>query len=417
MSFKEPELNTLTNVKRLSRDQVGPPLTEEEQEMLLRTRQLVDTEIGPRAMDVNSKNEFPWENFRLLSESGIIGTAFPREYGGSAARMQLRVRIVEEIARVCSSSSILVIGADTSCRPIISAGSEYLKKTFGQPLARGKIQVAFAVTERGAGSDLAGLSTTVRRDGDSYVINGIKRYISRAPDSQLFIVVGRLTETRGAGGLCAFLVDRDTPGLTVGPEQEKMGLSGIPTSEVFLNDVRVPANRLLGDEGKGFAIAQDSLIRARIAHAAAALGRSQGALEMAVQYASWRRVGGKLLGEHQGVQWMLADMGIKVETMRCLVRSCAARYDAEDPEIMVHASMAKTYATDACMQVVSDALQLWGGNGYVKEFPLERIFRDSRVNQIAEGPNEVHRTVIGRHMVRNAGQWTNPSIDLERIPT
>lgn len=388
---------------------------EAEREFLARVDFLVEERIGPMANEVGKVDEFAWDTFRLLAAEGVFATAFPERFGGSEAPMRLRVRIIESIARVCSAAASMVTGTDLSGRPIAAHASPELAARVVPKLATGELQSAFALTERAAGSDVAGLTTKAHRQGDSWVLNGIKRYITRAPVADMFIVVARGNEVPGAAGLTAFLVDRDSPGLEVGPVQPKLGWYGSPIAEVFLRDVKVPDSRRLGDEGKGFAIAQDTLIRARIGHAAIAIGRAQGAIEMAAQYSTRRRTFGRSLGEHQGVQWMLADMATQLEASRCLMRACADRYDAGDPEIAVHASMAKLHATDLGMRITTDCLQLLGGNGYLKAFPLERFMRDAKLNQIGEGSSEIHKTVIGRHVVRNAAGALHPCLDLSEL--
>lgn len=389
-----------------------------------RVDDLVEREIGPRANAVGREDVFAWDSFRLLAAEGVFATAFPQAYGGSEAPMRLRVRIIESVARVCSAAASMITGTDLAGRPIV-AGSARLAEAFVPRLARGEIQSAFALTERRAGSDVAGLASTARRDGDHYRLDGIKRYITRAPVADLFVVVARTAEGgaggSGAGGgsggggrgLSAFLVDRDTPGLRVGPIQPKLGWYGSPIAEVFLEGARVPADRLLGAEGEGFAIAQDTLVRARIGHAAIAIGRARGALEMAAQYAGRRRTFGRALGEHQGVAWMLADMHTRLEAARCLTRDCARHYDDAAGDVAVRASMAKLYATDLGMQITTDCLQLFGGNGYLKEFPLERFLRDAKLNQIGEGSSEIHKTLIGRAVLRDAAGRRHPCLDLD----
>ena len=280
-------------------------------------------------------------------------------------------------------------------------------------LARGEIQSAFALTERLAGSDVAGLACRARRRADGWSLDGVKRYITRATVADWFVVVARVDDAPGARGLSAFLVPRDAPGLTVGPIQPKLGWAGVPIAEVFLRDVQVPRERLLGAEGGGMALAQDTLVRARIGHAAIAVGRAQGALEMAAQWCGRRRTFGARLGEQQGVQWMLADMTTKLEAARCLTASVAQRYDRGDPQVAVHASMAKLHATDLGMRITTDCLQLFGGNGYLREFPLERFMRDAKLNQIGEGASEIHLGLIGRHVVRQAAGTRHPCLDLD----
>ncbi len=389
-----------------------------ERNFLARVEELVETRIGPAANRVGERDEFAWETFRLLAAEGVFATAFPVRFGGSEAPMRLRVRIIAAIARVCSAAASMVTGTDLAGRPIAAHARDDLASTVVPRLATGQMQSAFALTERRAGSDVAGLRTTAVRDGDHWVLNGVKRFITRAPVADLFIVPARSDDAgarRGAKGLTAFLVDRDTPGLVVGPQQAKLGWYGSPIAEVHLTDVRVPAERMLGAEGEGFSIAQDTLIRARIGHGAIAVGRAQGALEIAAQYVAHRHAFGQRLGDHQGVQWMLADMHTQLEAARCLVHASADRYDAGDPEIGVHASMAKLHATDLGMRITTDCLQLLGGNGYLKDFPLERFMRDAKLNQIGEGSSEVHKTVIGRHLVRRAERMRHPCLDLEGI--
>jgi acyl-CoA dehydrogenase len=385
--------------------------------MLERVRELADGRIGPDANRVAERDDFAWDTFRLLAAEGVIATAFPRELGGSDAPMRVRVRIIEALARVCSAAASIVTGTDLAGRPIVAGASPELAQEVVPRLARGELQSAFALTERMAGSDVAGLRAAATRvdGGAAFVLDGTKRYITRATVADLFVVVARLDGVAGARGLAAFLVDRDTPGLQVGPIQPKMGWYGVPIAEVTLRGVRVPRSRLLGREGEGFSIAQDTLVRARIGHAAIALGRAQGALEMAAQYAGMRRTFGRTLGEHQGVQWMLAEMATRIEAARCLTRACAERYDAGDPQIQVHASMAKLFATDLGMQVTTDCLQLFGGNGYLKTLPLERFMRDAKLNQIGEGASEIHKTLIGRHLVRSAAGTRHPCLDPDAL--
>jgi alkylation response protein AidB-like acyl-CoA dehydrogenase len=245
-----------------------------------------------------------------------------------------------------------------------------------------------------------GLKTTLRRSGDGYVLNGRKKFITRATTADWFVVVGRAEEQ--ASTFIAVLVPRDAKGFTISPEVGKLGWFGVPISSLSFDNVQVPASHRLGAEGEGFALAQDALLRARIGHAAMALGRAIGAVEIAAAYATDRSTFGKTLGEHQGVQWMLADMATQIEASRALLAITADKYDRGDADVATFASMAKLQATDLCMKVVTDALQLTGGRGYLQDFPLERFFRDAKLNHIGEGASEVHKTVIGRDLVRRA---------------
>lgn len=381
--------------------------------LLARARELADREIGPRAAAVAEQETFAWDTFRALCREGIVATAFPRAFGGTEAPMRLRVRLVETMARVCTAAATIVTGTDLAGRPIVAGAAPALAADLVPRLASGEIQSAFALTERGSGSDVANLACTARTVPGGWVLDGVKRYITRAPVADWFVVVARVDGAAGARGLSAFLVPRDAPGLTVGPVQTKMGWAGVPIAEVFLCGVAVPESHRLGAAGGGMTLAQDTLVRARIGHAAIALGRAQGAFEMAAQWCGRRRSFGQRLGEHQGVQWMLAGMAHRLEAARCLVHACAERYDRADPDVAVHASMAKLHATDLGMQVTTDCLQLFGGNGYLKEFPLERFMRDAKMNQIGEGASEVHKTLIGRHVLRESARLRHPCLDLD----
>ncbi|HHY50202.1 MAG TPA: acyl-CoA dehydrogenase [Alphaproteobacteria bacterium] len=390
---------------RLFSDHYLAALAPEERTWVTRVRDLCRNEIGPKAAEVAKVDQFAWGNFRLLADAGVIGTAFPRQYGGNDARLQLRIRLIEELGRVCSASASIVTGADLSARAIVAGASEQLKQELVPRLCTGEIQAAFALTEPGAGSDVRGIATTARREGNGYVLNGRKKFITRASTADWLVVIARLVEDsspRRDGPMVALLVPSGAKGVAVGPEVDKLGWFGVPICEIALEDVQVPVESRLGAEGEGFALAQDALVRARIGHAAMALGRAMGAIEIAATYCNDRELSGAPLGAHQGVQWMLADMVTQIEASRALLTNAAASYDRGDADAPVQASMAKLHATDLGMRVVTDALQLTGGRGYLQSFPLERFFRDAKLNQIGEGSSEVHKTVIGRHVLKRA---------------
>lgn len=389
---------------RLFSDHYLLSLDDAERELIARVRALCREKLGPQAATVASEDVFAWETFRTLASEGVVATAFPREYGGTDARQVVRVRLVEELGRVCSTSASMITGTDLSARAVVAGASEVLKQQLLPRLCRGEIQTAFALTEPGAGSDVRRLASVARREGDHYVLNGHKKFITRATTSDWFMVIARLDgDDPGKGEhFIGLLVPKGAPGLSVSAEVPKLGWFGVPISSLSFQNVSVPITHRLGKEGDGFALAQDALLRARIGHAAMALGRAIGAVEIAATYASDRSTFGKALGEHQGVQWMLADMVTQIEASRALVWTAAQKYDRGDADTAIFASMAKLHATDLCMKVVTDALQLTGGRGYLKDFPLERFFRDAKLNQIGEGASEVHKTVIGRDVARRA---------------
>ena len=385
---------------RLFGDHFLADLDEDELAILTRMRALSRDVFGPQAATVASRDVFAWDTFRTLVDEGMIATAFPRRYGGTDARQELRVRLIEEAGRVCSTTASLLTGADLSARALVVGGSEKLKDEILPRLCKGEQQLAFGLSEPEAGSDVRGLQTRFRPQGDGYVIDGCKKFITRAGVADWIVVVGQHEDTDR--GFVAGLVARDTPGLSISPEVGKLGWWGVPMNSLELQGVRLPLSYRLGAEGEGFDLAQDALLRARIGHAAMALGRAIGAVEIASTYACDRSAFGKSLGRHQGVQWMLAQMYTRIEASRALVTMTARKYDRNDADVAIYASMAKLDATDLCMQVATDALQLTGGRGYQKDFPLERFFRDAKLNQIGEGASEVHKTVIGRDVVRRA---------------
>lgn len=391
-------------------------LSAEEQALLTHVRMLVADPIGPNAERVAREDVFAWDTFRLLGREGVIATAFPRAWGGTDATMLLRVRIIEELASACSTAASMVTGTDLSSRPIVAGGSDALKDALLPDLASGARQAAFALTEPDAGSDVARLSCRFSDAADGGVlISGRKKFITRASTADVFVVVARREGgPAGAKGLSAFVVPSDAPGVTVSAMIPKLGWYGVPIAMVDFERVQVPASHRLGDEGRGMALAQDTLLRARIGHAAIALGRMRGALQIAAQYANRREVFGQTVGSHQGIQWMLAGMGATLEATRCLVYSTALRYDAGDADVAAHASIAKMRATDDCMKLVVECLQLLGGNGYLKAYPLERFLRDAKMNQIGEGTSEIHKTLIGRHLLQQAAALhTHPCLDFE----
>ena len=388
------------NDKRLFGEHFLLALQPDERAMVRRVRELCMSFFGPRAAEVAKKDVFAWDHFRLLAREGVVGTAFPKRFGGTDARQALRIRIIEELGRVCSTSASIITGTDLSSRAIIAGASEELQEQVVPGLCSGELQSAFALTEPEAGSDVRGLKTVFRRTKSGYGITGRKKFITRATTADWFVVVGRAEED--ASVFLAALVKRDAPGFTISPEVGKLGWFGVPISSLHLKDVQVPLSHRLGQEGEGFSLAQDALLRARIGHAAMALGRAIGAVEIAAAYARDRSTFGKALAEHQGVQWMLAEMVTQIESSRALLALVAEKYDRRDADVATFASMAKLQATDLCMKVVTDCLQLTGGRGYLQDFPLERFFRDAKLNQIGEGASEVHKTVIGRDVVRRA---------------
>lgn len=383
---------------RLFGDHFLNELNAQERAAVGHMRQLCREQFGPQAQAVAQADVFAWETFRTLVREGIIATAFPTRYGGTEARQLLRIRLIEEAGRVCSATASLITGTDLSSRAIIAGGSEELKECIVPGLCDGTLQSAFGLTEAAAGSDVRRLQTTFEHEGDAYVINGEKKFISRASTADWIVIVGHSASEPGS--LVAAVVPKESEGLEVSAEVPKLGWWGVPISSLRLHNVRVPVAYRLGAEGEGFRLAQDALLRARIGHAAMALGRAIGAVEIAAAYAVDRHSFGKALGAHEGIQWLFVDMVTQIESSRAFLALVANKYDRGDSDVAVYASMIKLQATDLCMRVVTDALQLTGGRGYLKAFPLERFFRDAKLNQIGEGASEVHKMIIGRDVIR-----------------
>ena len=382
-------------------------LSSEERELVERTSVIARDRIGPLAAEVAKRDVFARETFDVLAGAGILATAFPRAYGGSDVRQSVRVRLIEELGKVCSAAASMVTGTDLSARAIVAGASDAMKRDLLPRLASGEIQSVFGLTEPGAGSDVRGLAATATRTQQGYRLDGTKKFITRATTADWILAVARLAGEGGAAGadkpkFMALLVPRDAPGVTVGPEVAKLGWYGVPIADIGFRDVRVPFEHRVGEEGQGFALAQDALLRARIGHAAMALGRAMGAVEIASAYVVERQSFGQALGEHQGVQWMIAEMATRIEAARALVAAAADKYERGDADTATFASMAKLHATDLGMQVTTDCLQLAGGRGYLSDFPLERMFRDAKLNQIGEGASEIHKTIIGRELMRRA---------------
>jgi alkylation response protein AidB-like acyl-CoA dehydrogenase len=345
----------------------------------------------------------------------VVATAFPRVYGGTEARMLLRVRIIEELGSVCTTAASLITGTDLSSRPIVAGGSDEIKADVLPDLASGVRQSAFALTEPGAGSDVARLATRYVRTADGFALTG-ERSSSPAPrwPTCWWWWRGSKTGPPALAGSVPFWCRVPHRGSTFRPRCPRRGgtVCRLPWSG-WTAPPLVPAS-CWAPKGRAWPWRKDTLLRARIGHAAIALGRARGALQIATQYAAQREVFGHAVGAHQGIQWMVADMAARIEAARCMVYSAAVRYDAGDKEASVHASMAKMHVTDLCMRIVVDALQIMGGNGYLKAFPLERFMRDAKMNQIGEGTSEIHKNLIGRHVMAEAAALPqHPCLDME----
>jgi alkylation response protein AidB-like acyl-CoA dehydrogenase len=376
-------------------------LTDEQRDFRAAIRHLAEERFAPRAADIDATGDFPWDNFKDCVAMELPGMGIPVEYGGAGADHVTRAIMVEELARVCGSTSLMIAINGLSTTPIVNWGSADLQARYLPRVVTGEIQGSYCLSEADAGSDVAAMSTRAVRDGDSYVLNGTKYWITNAGISDLYVVFAKTDPSAGARGVSCFLVEREH-GLRIGKLERKMGMHGSPTGEVILEDVRIPATNRIGEEGQGFMIAMHTLDRSRPSIAAQALGIAQGALDYAVGYVKQRKAFGHPIAEFQGLQFMLADMAMKIEAARGLTYRACALIDQGDPtgELNAAGAMAKAFASDVAMEVTTNGVQLLGGYGYTADFPMERFMRDAKITQIYEGTNQIQRVVIARNLLR-----------------
>ncbi len=373
-------------------------LLPEQEEFRKVVREFVLDKVAPRAAEIDAKGEYPADLHEEFVKADLLSVLFPEEFGGAGADAISQAILVEEISRVCASTSMIPLLNKLGMLPILLAGTAEQKHEWFPKIVDGTEQAAYALTEPQAGSDPAAMRTKAVRDGDEYVLNGTKRFISNAGVATVYTVLAKTDPDAGARGVSCFIVPAATPGFEVVGYEDKMGIRGSPTGELSLDDVRVPAANLVGEEGEGFAIAMRTLDFSRPGIGAQALGIAQGALDVALGYAKERRQFGKPIIQHQAVGFMLADMEMKVRASRHLVYDAHAALDRNDPDLTMAAAVAKCFASDRAMEVTVDAVQVLGGYGYIKDFPVERFMRDAKITQLYEGTNQIQRLVISRRM-------------------
>jgi alkylation response protein AidB-like acyl-CoA dehydrogenase len=374
-------------------------LSPEHEELRKALRRFADDEIAPHAAEADAAGEYPWASFEAYRDSGFIRLPYPEEYGGDGGDLVAYAMLVEEVARACGSSSLFVLISRLACEPILLYGSEELKQRVISRVAAGEWQGSYCLSESHAGSDVVSMTTRALRDGDHYVLTGSKSWITNAGVSSFYTVFAKTDPEAGHRGISAFVVEADRPGLSVSKLESKMGMRGSPTGEIVFDEVRVPVENLIGEEHRAFGYAMGALDGSRPTVGAQAVGLAQGALDAAVRYVTEREQFGHPVSEFQGVQFMLADMATRVEAARLLVYSACARLDAGAPGTSRASAMAKLFASDTAMSVTTDAVQLFGGAGYTKDFPVERMMRDAKVTQIYEGTNQIQRVVIARRLL------------------
>jgi alkylation response protein AidB-like acyl-CoA dehydrogenase len=376
-------------------------LNEDQQMFVGQVRRMVAEKVEPRAAEIDKKGEFPWDLKEIFQEMGLLGLSVPEEYGGCYQQHLYLCLAVEEIARACVSSSLIVQVQSLGWEPILIGGSVGQKKKYGPRVASGEKLICYGLTEPGAGSDSAAMHTKAVKEGDKYIINGSKCFISNGPIANLISLFAMTDSSKGVHGISGFVVDTETPGFSVAKWESKMGIKGSPTGELVFEDMEVPAENLIGEEGKGFIYAMKTLDTSRPVIAAQAVGVAQGALDKAIAYAKDRVQFGRPISKFQGLSWMLAEMAAKIEAARALTYQAADLVDVgEGREKSYMSACCKLIASDVAMEVTTKALQIAGGYGYMTEFPFERMMRDAKITQIYEGTNEIQKLVISRELLR-----------------
>jgi alkylation response protein AidB-like acyl-CoA dehydrogenase len=378
-------------------------LPEELEEFRRMVRRIAEEKIAPRAAEIDETDEWPEDVHRILVEHDLMGVGYPEEQGGSGGGSLAFGVFVEELSRVSAGVSLTPLVSKLGVIPLVVAGDEDKARRMTEGIAKGELLMSYALTEAGAGSDPAAMTTRYERDGDRWVLNGTKRFITGAGVSHAYVVFATKDPSLRSKGISAFLVMRDDPGVSFGRKEDKMGIRGSPTREVICEDARIPAGRLIGEEGTGLTYALKTLDHSRPAIAAQALGIAQGAFEAAARHAAEREQFGRPIAEFQGVSFMLADMAMQLEAARLLVYKALALCDADDPRMTYFSSVAKAFASDAAMRITTDAVQVLGGYGYMREYPVERFMRDAKITQIYEGTNQIQRVVIARELLKALG--------------
>ncbi|MBA2444670.1 MAG: acyl-CoA dehydrogenase family protein [Nocardioidaceae bacterium] len=374
-------------------------LSDEHRAVREAVRALCDAKVAPHAASVDEAGAFPEASFAALRQADFHAPHIPEAYGGAGADALATCLVIEEVARACASSSLIPAVNKLGTLPLLLSGSEEIKTAYLPRIASGDAMFSYCLSEPEAGSDAAAMRTRAVREGDAYVVNGVKRWITNAGVSEFYTVFAVTDPDRGGEGISAFVVEKADEGVSFGAPERKLGIKGSPTREVFLDNVRLPADRLIGDEGTGLATALRTLDHTRLTIAAQAVGIAQGALDFALGYVQERRQFGREIAQFQGVQFMLADMGMKLEAARQLTYAAAGRSERDDADLAFFGAAAKCFASDVAMSVTTDAVQLLGGYGYTRDYPVERMMRDAKITQIYEGTNQIQRIVIARQLL------------------
>ena len=375
-------------------------LTDEQKMVQELARKIAEDKIRPVAAKYDQTQEFPWEIMKVLAQSDLFAIFVPQEYGGTGAGVLDLCIATEELSRACGGIAVCFAASALGTFPIILFGNEEQKKKYLPDLASGKKIAAFGLTEPEAGSDAAAIKTTAKRAGDHYILNGTKHFITNGGEAEVYTVIAMTDKTKGARGASAFIIDKGTPGFGFGKKEEKLGIRASITRELVFTDCKVPKENLLSKEGMGFIVTMKTFDMSRPGVAAQAVGIAQGALDLAVKYAKERHQFGKSIASFQGIQWMLADMATEVEAARSLVYSVARMVDAGKTNVSKDSAMAKLFASDVAMKVTTDSVQIFGGYGYMQDYPVEKYMRDAKITQIYEGTNQIQRNIIALQLIK-----------------
>jgi butyryl-CoA dehydrogenase len=375
----------------------------EEQLMIKETAaRIAEEKVVPAREELDEKEEFPWELIKVIAQSDLMGIFVPEEYGGLGMGSLELCIAVEELSRACLGVSTTYAANALGTFPILLFGSEEQKKKYLPDIAAGKRLVAFGLTEANAGSDAAGIQTTARLDGEEYVLDGTKQWITNGGEAEIYTIITMTDRTKGPRGASAFIVEKDTPGFTFGKKEKKMGIRCSSTRQLVFENCRIPKDNLIGKQGQGFIVAMKTLDSSRTGVGSQGVGVAQGALDEAIKFARGRVQFGHPVISFQAIQHMLADMATQTEAARALVYAAARYVDSGAREITKISAMAKLYATDVAMKVATDAVQVMGGSGYMREYPVEKMMRDAKILQIFEGTNQIQRNVIGQALIKEA---------------
>ncbi len=375
-------------------------LTEEQIMIRDLARQIAKEKIKPVAAKYDAEGTFPWDIVKIMADSDLFGIYIEEKYGGTGGGTMELVLATEELSKACGGISLALAATALGAFPIILFGTDEQKERYLPDIAKGKKLAAFALTEAGAGSDAAAISTTAKKKGDSYVLNGTKQWITNGGEAEVYTVIASVDKSKGARGAAAFIVEKGMDGFEFGKKEDKMGIRASATRELVFTDCKVPKENLLGKEGLGFIVAMKTFDQSRPGVASQALGIAQGALDLTLEYVKERKQFGKSISSFQGVQFMLADMATEIEAARALIYATARMVDAGIKKISKESAMAKLFASDMAMKITTDCVQLFGGYGYMRDYPIEKFMRDAKITQIYEGTNQIQRAVIASNLIK-----------------